>query len=412
MAHPQDTIRRIVIVGSGLAGATAAGALRDQGFDGEIVVLGRERHRPYELPALSKKVLLGDADEPDWVHGDDFYAARGIELRLGTSAERIHFGDRVVRDDQGGAHPYDRLLLATGSVPRTLPVPGGDSPNLWLLRTLDNSLALRSALAKAGSVVIVGGGWIGCEVAAAARGHGAEVTVVETMSLPLYDTLGRTIAGVFHDLHAEHGVHWRLGARVTEFGVDGSSVRLADGTELSADVVVVAVGAAPTVDLAHLAGLELSEEDTRGGVAVDAGLRTSSPDVFAIGDIAAHFHPRYGRRIRVEHWANAKNQGSHVAGNLLGAAVPYEASPYFFTDQYDLGMEYRGLAEPDDELVIRGDLAAREFIAFWLRDDRVQAAMNVNMWDDGTALRALVDARTPVDPTRLQRDVLSELVTR
>lgn len=409
--HPQDTARRIVIVGSGLAGATAAGALRVQGFAGEVVVLGRERHRPYELPALSKQVLLGDTDEPDWVHEEDFYTAQDIELRLGTSAERIRFGDRVVLDDQGGSYPYDRLLLATGSAPRTLPVPGGDSPNLWLLRTLDNSLALRSALAKAGSVVIVGGGWIGCEVAAAARRHGAEVTVVETMSLPLLTTLGRTIAGVFHDLHAEHGVHWRLDTQVAEFGVDGSSVRLADGTELSADVVVVAVGAAPTVDLAYLAGLELSDEDTRGGVAVDAGLRTSSPDVFAVGDVAAHFHPRYGRRIRVEHWANAKDQGSHVAGNLLGAAVPYEASPYFFTDQYDVGMEYRGLAEPDDELVIRGDLAAREFIAFWLRDGRVQAAMNMNMWDDGTALQAMVDRQVPVDPTRLQRDDLSKLVT-
>ena len=409
--HPQDTARRIVIVGSGLAGATAAGALRVQGFAGEVVVLGRERHRPYELPALSKQVLLGDTDEPDWVHEEDFYTAQDIELRLGTSAERIRFGDRVVLDDQGGSYPYDRLLLATGSAPRTLPVPGGDSPNLWLLRTLDNSLALRSALAKAGSVVIVGGGWIGCEVAAAARRHGAEVTVVETMSLPLLATLGRTIAGVFHDLHAEHGVHWRLDTQVAEFGVDGSSVRLADGTELSADLVVVAVGAAPTVDLAYLAGLELSDEDTRGGVAVDAGLRTSSPDVFAVGDVAAHFHPRYGRRIRVEHWANAKDQGSHVAGNLLGAAVPYEASPYFFTDQYDVGMEYRGLAEPDDELVIRGDLAAREFIAFWLRDGRVQAAMNMNMWDDGTALQAMVDRQVPVDPTRLQRDDLSKLVT-
>ncbi|MFD2418529.1 NAD(P)/FAD-dependent oxidoreductase [Amycolatopsis pigmentata] len=406
MAEP----RRIVIIGSGLAGASAAAHLRERGYTGQIVVLGAESHRPYELPPLSKGLLLGDADEPDWVREEGFYAEHDIDLRLGTVATRVELGRRVVLDAAGNEHSYDRLLLATGSQPRTLPVPGGDLPGIRTLRTLDDSLALRSAFGDARSVVIVGAGWIGTEVAAAARRHGVEVTVVDRITAPLVPVLGPEVAAVFQDLHTANGVTWRLGGGVAEFtggpgGVRG--VRLTDGTELTADVVLAAVGAAPRVDLAHAAGLELSDD---GGVAVDASLRTSAPDVFAAGDIASHFHPRYGKRVRVEHWSNAKDQGTHVAGNLLGAHEEYVSSPYFFSDQYDLGCEYRGLADPDsDTLVVRGDLGRREFIAFWLRDGAVQAAMNVNDWDHGDALGRIVDGRLTVDEDTLEHGDLSSV---
>ena len=326
--------RKIVIVGAGLGGASAAAAVRERGYGGEILLLGSDPHRPYELPPLSKGVLLGNADEPDWVHDEKFYAEKDIRFSPGVTATRIELGARQVLDDADGTYPYDRLVLATGSRPRRLPVPGGDLPGLYTLRTLEDSLKLRSAFAAAERVVIVGAGWIGCEAAAAARTHNAEVTVVDPVPVPLANVVGETVGGVFRDLHVANGVNYRLGEQVAEItgGPDGvRGVRLGNGDEITADVVLVAVGAAPRVELAD-----------DGGVAVDAGLRTAAPDVYAVGDIAAHFHPKYGRRVRVEHWANAKDQGAHVARNLLGENEPFLASPYFFTDQYDLGCEYRG----------------------------------------------------------------------
>jgi 3-phenylpropionate/trans-cinnamate dioxygenase ferredoxin reductase subunit len=394
--------RRIVIIGAGLGGATAAATLRERGYPGELVVLGSEEHRPYELPPLSKGLLLGDTDEPDWVRDEDFYREHDVDLRLGVVGTRIERGARLVIDNQGGEHSYDRLLLATGSQPRPLPVPGADLPGVRTLRTLDDALALRGAYSAIDRAVIIGAGWIGTETAAAARRHGVDVTVVDIVSAPLLPVLGPEVAGVFQDLHSENGVQWRLGSGVAELtgGAGGvSGVRLSDGTELPADLVLVAVGVAPRVQLAHVAGLELADD---GGVAVDAALRTSADDIYAVGDIASHFHPRYGKRVRVEHWANAKNQGAHVAANLLGEQEPYLNAPYFFSDQYTLGCEYRGLANPDtDRLVVRGDLGKREFVAFWLRDGRVQAAMNVNVWDDGEALKRMVEGQLQVDDETL-----------
>jgi 3-phenylpropionate/trans-cinnamate dioxygenase ferredoxin reductase component len=410
MAEPQ----RIVVLGTGLAGASAAGELRNRGYSGDVVLIGKDPHRPYELPPLSKGILLGDTDDPDWVHDEDFYTKHDIELRLATKIAEIQLGEHAVLDEAGNRYPYDRLLLATGSRPRSISVPGAELAGLRTLRSLDDSRALRAEFTPGARVVIIGAGWIGCEVAAAARKHECEVTVVERLPLPLHPILGDTVSAVFRDLHAEHGVDWRLGVGLAGFTGDGervTGVRLEDGTELAADVVLVAIGAVPRVELAHAAGLELSDAVPGGGVNVDAGLRTSDPDVFAAGDIAAHFHPIYERRLRVEHWANAKEQGTHVAGNLIGGIEPYTKSPYFFSDQYDLGMEVRGLANPfRDELVVRGDLAGREFIAFWLRNGVVAAAMNVNMWDDGDALQSLVDGRVRVEPKQLQEAELASLV--
>jgi 3-phenylpropionate/trans-cinnamate dioxygenase ferredoxin reductase subunit len=406
MADP----RRIVIVGTGLAGASAAGALREQGFDGEVLLIGEQKHRPYELPALSKGILLGDTDDPDWVHEESFYEDKNIDLRLNTRVGAVHLGDRTV-DVDGTPEQWDRLLLATGSTPRRLRVPGAEFDNVRRLRRLDDARSLRQELTEGKNIVIVGAGWIGCEVAAAARKHGANVTVVDPLQLPLHRVLGDTIAGVFRDLHEAQGVTFRLGTGVVEYtGADGvaTGVKLDDGSEVPADLVLVAVGVRPRTELALEAGLALSDDV---GVQVDADLRTSARDVYAVGDIAAHQHPRYNKRVRVEHWANAKDQGAHVAKNLLGASLPYTASPYFFSDQYDLGMEFRGLADPfSDELVVRGDLGAREFIAFWLRDGVVQAAMNVNMWDDGDTLQSLVDNRTRVEPAKLVDADLASLM--
>jgi NADPH-dependent 2,4-dienoyl-CoA reductase/sulfur reductase-like enzyme len=405
--------RRIVIVGTGLAGATAAGALRDKGYTGELLMLGQEAHRPYELPALSKAILLGETNEPDWVHDEAAYAERDIELRLSTAVTAVKPDTHEVVEQDGTTHPFDRLLLATGSQPRRPMMTGVHLDGVHLLRSLDDARRLRLELTEGRRVVVVGAGWIGCEVAAAARRNGCEVTVVEPMPLPLYRLLGDTVAEVFRDLHADEGVNWKLGVGVFGFTGDGhvTGVSLDDGSELPSDVTVVAVGASPRVELAHSAGLELAGAVAGGGVQVDECLRTSSPDVYAAGDIAAHLHPRYGHRVRVEHWANARDQGAHVAGSLLGGTDAYTASPYFFSDQYDLGLEFRGIADPmTDELVVRGDLTSREFIAFWVRGDDVRAALNVNMWDDGDALSALVDGDIRVERTKLAEGDLASLV--
>ncbi|GGM72773.1 ferredoxin reductase [Longimycelium tulufanense] len=402
---------RVVIVGAGMAGATAAGALREQGFAGEVVLIGQEIHRPYQLPPLSKGLLQGTTDEPDWVHGPGFHEEKRIEFRRGSTVVRIDPRDHVVETDDGERLRYDQLLLATGSEPRPLDLPGGELAGLRTLRTVDDSLALREALAEQPRVVIIGAGWIGCEVAAAARHHGAQVTVVAPEPLPLVRVLGARMGAVFRDLHAAHGVAWRLGNNVTGFIGEARvhAVQCDDGSELPADLVVIGVGAAPRLALAEDAGLALADDVPGRGVAVDSRLRSSVPDIYAAGDVAAHDHPRYGR-LRVEHWANAKDQGAHAAATMLGSPNPYNATPYFFTDQYDLGMEYRGLADPDDQVVVRGDLGALEFIAFWLRDGRVRAAMNVNMWDDGDALQALVDNQAPVTVEDLREEDLSSLI--
>ena len=381
---------RIVIVGASLGGASAAVGLRERGFAGEVLLIGAEEHLPYERPPLSKALMLGERDEPDWVQDADYYAAHDIGLLTGTAATAIDRQRGVVLAG-GDEHPYDKLLLATGSSPRRLRTPGADLDGVVTLRTWNDALALRKRLVESAQIVIVGAGWIGCEVAAAARHHGASVTVVEPLSQPLIRVVGEQVGAAFADLHRDHGVDLRLGADVA--GIVGGgrveSVKLTDGSSLPAQTVVLGVGVKPNVELAEAAGLDLADQ----GIAVNAALQSSDPDIYAIGDIAAHDHPHYEGRVRVEHWAAAKDQGGHVAGNLLGADDPYELRPFFFSDQYDLGCEYRGLADPArDELVVRGDLSSREFTAFWLRNGGVVAAMNVNQWDDGDTLQALVDS--------------------
>ncbi len=389
-----------VIVGAGLAGAKAAEALREHGYDGELVLIGDEQLPPYERPPLSKSYLIGNSPWEDaLVHPETWYAEHQVDLRLGTRATALRPADHVVEAGGQEMH-YDKLLLATGSTPRHLP---GDDELLHLRRRSDSD-AIRERFS--GRMVIVGGGWIGLEVAAAARQAGAEVTVLEAAELPLLAAIGREMAQVFAELHRDHSVDLRTGVSVAELRPDG--VRLSDGTAIDADSVLVAVGARPDTDLAEAAGLAVDN-----GVLVDSSLRTSNPDIYAAGDIANAEHPFLGRRVRVEHWANALNQPAAAAAGMLGKDAPYDALPYFYTDQYDLGMEYVGLAPDYAEVVIRGDRAGREFIAFWLDgDSRVLAGMNVNVWDVVDPIKALIAARNPVDPARLaDPDVPLDAVT-
>jgi len=396
---PTSQPSRIVIIGAALAGASAAIALRDQGYQGELTVIGEEGELPYERPPLSKAVLIGERDEPDWVAEEATYEDKGISLKLGTTATRIDRSRKVVVASRT-EYPYDKLLIATGAGSRRLDLPGADLDGLLTLRTLEESLALRERFTEGARIVIVGGGWIGCEAAAAARQHGANVTMIEPRSQPLLQVCGEQIGATFAALHRDHGVDLRLGIGVTGFAGDGavSSVHIKGHASVPADIILIAVGAAPNIALADVAGLQLAN----GGIAVDATLRSSDPDIYAVGDVAAHDHPKYPYRIRVEHWANAKDQGAHVALNLLGAEEPYLLRPFFFSDQYDLGCEYRGFADPTkDRLVVRGDLKSREFTAFWVRAGAVAAAMNVNQWDDADTLQELVDSGRQVSDKEL-----------
>jgi len=391
-----------VIVGASLAGAKAAQTLREEGFDGPLVLIGNESERPYERPPLSKGYLTGaDEREKIYVHPPQWYAEHDVDLRLGTAVTAIDPTGHQVTLADGSQVGYGKLLLATGSSPRRLPVPGADLEQVLYLRTAADSDRIKKAFRSASRVVVIGAGWIGLETAAAARTAGVEVTVLEAAELPLLRVLGREVAQVFADLHRDHGVDLRFGVQVAEITGSGGAangVLLADGTRIGADVVIVGVGIEPNTGLALAAGLEVDN-----GIRVDERLRTSHPDIYAAGDVANAFHPPLGKHIRVEHWANALNQPQTAARAMLGQDAVYDRVPYFFTDQYDLGMEYAGYVEPGgyDQVVFRGEAASREFIAFWLGEGRVLAGMNVNVWNVNEQIQALVRAARPIDPSRL-----------
>jgi 3-phenylpropionate/trans-cinnamate dioxygenase ferredoxin reductase subunit len=396
---PEQTF---VIVGASLAGAKAAETLREEGFTGRVLLIGDEAERPYERPPLSKGFLLGqEPGDKAHVHEADWYEKHDVELRLGVTVTSIDRAARQVRLSTDESVGYDRLLLTTGASPRRLDVPGGELEGIHYLRTMADSAALKEAFASGGRrVVVAGAGWIGLETAAAARTYGNEVTVVEPGPTPLHSALGPELGGMFADLHREHGVDLRLDQGVAGFWGAGqvSTVVTSGGAEVPADVVIVGIGVRPNTRLAEEAGLDVSD-----GILVDASLRTSDPDIYAAGDVANVLNPLLGRRIRVEHWANALNGGPAAARAMLGQDVSYDQVPYFFTDQYDLGMEMAGVAAPGeyDEVVYRGDVSGREFIAFWLSGGRVVAGMNVNVWDVTDDVQALIRSGRPVDTARL-----------
>jgi 3-phenylpropionate/trans-cinnamate dioxygenase ferredoxin reductase subunit len=314
---------------------------------------------------------------------------------LNTTVETIDRAAHAVGHSAGKHEHYDKLLLATGSSARRPQIPGSDADGVHFLRTVDDAAALRSLLTDGTRLAVIGAGWIGLEVAAGARQAGAEVTVLESADLPLA-ALGPEIGRVFADLHRERGVDLRLGTQVERISTAGgraTGVRLTDGAVVDADLVLVAVGAHPRIELAEAAGLTLAD----GGVAVDPALRTSDPDIFAVGDIAAAEHPLLHTRIRTEHWANALKQPAVAVAGMLGSPGSYDELPYFFTDQYDLGMEYVGHAPPEARVVFRGDVPGREFTAFWVDDDeRVLAGMNVNIWEGLDDIKAMIRDRQPL----------------
>jgi len=393
-----------LIVGASLAGAKAAETLRSEGFGGPVILLGTETERPYERPPLSKGYLLGKEDKSViYVHEEGWYAEHGVDLRLGVTVTAVDRAGRTVTTADGESIGYDQLLLATGASPRRLNIPGAGREGVLYLRTVGDSERLAAAFRGGGRVVTVGAGWIGLEATAAAREAGCEVTVVEPEPTALYRAIGRELGDVFADLHREHGVQFRFGESVSELrgpGTDGpvGEVITSTGDALPADIVVVGIGVVPNTGLAVDAGLEVAN-----GVVTDAALRTSDPIICAAGDLANSYHPLLGRRARVEHWANALNSGPAAARSMLGQDVTYDPVPYFFSDQYDLGMETDGLPEPGtyDQVVYRGDRPGREFIAFWLASGAVVAGMNVNVWDVNDDIQALIRSGKQVDPARL-----------
>ncbi|HLN78382.1 MAG TPA: FAD/NAD(P)-binding oxidoreductase [Nocardioidaceae bacterium] len=392
----------IVVVGAGLTAGKAVEGLREAGHDGPVIVYGDETLPPYERPPLSKSYLAGGSTLADaTVHEQSWYDEHGIELRLGSKVQELDVaGNRVVT--QSGSQEFSKLLLATGAAPRRLGLADRSDAPVTYLRAVGDSDRIRGALVEGARIAVIGGGWIGLEVAATARQAGAEVTVVESFDLPLLRVLGHEVAKVFAELHREHGVDLRLGAQVTEIERRGKlgAVHLMDGTVLEADLMVVGIGALPNTGLAERAGLPIEN-----GVVVDEHLRTSHPDVYAAGDVASAWHPVLGTRIRVEHWDNAIGQGTLAGRNLAGREEVYDRLPYFYTDQYDFGMEYLGHVGPEgyDEVVLQGDPhGSRQFRAFWLRDDVVLAGMHANDWDAMDPIRSVVGR--PADRGRLSGD--------
>jgi 3-phenylpropionate/trans-cinnamate dioxygenase ferredoxin reductase component len=395
-----SAISTFVIVGAGLTGAKAAEALRAEGFDGRLLLLGDEAERPYDRPPLSKAYLRGETDRDSlYLHQDGFYATHDIELHTSTPVGSIDPAGRQLELASGERVGYDRLLLATGAAPRRLAVPGENLDGVHYLRSRRDADTLAAAAARAEHVVVVGTGWIGSEAAASLRQLGREVTLLGPDTAPLARVLGPEVGRVYRDLHADHGVRLALGTRVAGFGGHGrvEAVITSDGRTIEGDLVLVGAGAVARTELAEAAGLPVAN-----GVLVDERLEAvGAAGVFAAGDVAAAWHPRYQRSLRVEHWANAFNQGPAAARSMLGIPTSYARLPYFYSDQYDLGMEYSGLAATWDQVVVRGDPVTHAFLAFWLKDGRVVAGMHANVWDVTEAIQNLIRNGRPVDPERL-----------
>jgi 3-phenylpropionate/trans-cinnamate dioxygenase ferredoxin reductase subunit len=399
---------RVVIVGGGLAAGTVATQLREGGHDGSITVFTDEPRPPYERPPLSKDLLLGKGtEEKALVQQPEWYAENDVELHTDTAVTSL---DVAAREVVAGADrtPYDHLVLATGSRPRHLRLADESGAPVVYLRTMEDSRRIKAALVAGTRIGIVGGGWIGLEVASAARNADAEVTLVESLEQPLLRVLGPEVATIFAELHREHGVDLRLGASLTGISRDGERgvLEIADSEPVPCDLIVVGIGIEPVTELATAAGLTVDN-----GIRTDDRLRTSSRDVYAAGDVANADHPVLGRPVRVEHWDTAIQHGKVVARNILGEETKADALPYFFTDQYDLGMEYVGSPGPDgyDSVVLRGDTEGRVFTAWWLRGELVVAGMHANDWDAIADVRRIVGAHVDVDALRDESRALGDV---
>jgi len=363
------------------------------------VLIGAEPERPYERPPLTKDYLRGEsAREKAFVHDPGFYEQHGIELETATTATAIDPRESRVTLADGRELAYDRALLSTGAQPRPIAVPGAELDGVNYLRTIADCELLRARLDDGGRVAVVGAGWIGSEFAASARQRGLEVCVIDPLALPNERVFGTEIGTFYRDAHARHGVELLLGETIERFEGDRAvaRVRTVSGRTVECDFVVVGIGVDPRVQLARDAGLDVND-----GILANERLETSATNVFTAGDVANAWHPFYSRRIRVEHWANALNQGPAAARAMLGESAGYDRIPYFYSDQYDIGMEYSGYAPQWDEVVFRGDREGGEFIAFWMRDGLVLAGMNVNVWDVNEHVQALIRSRRRVDAAAL-----------
>jgi 3-phenylpropionate/trans-cinnamate dioxygenase ferredoxin reductase component len=393
-----NTKPSFVIVGGGMAGAIAAQTLREEGFDGKITLLGQEPNAPYERPPLSKDYLQGKAARDSiFVHPEPWYAEHAVELSLDSAVTSLEPASRTVTTAAGERLSYDKLLLATGSKPRRLDVPGADLDGVYYLRNVEDSERIKIEFARAKRVVIIGAGWIGLETAAAARAAGLDVTLLVSGDLPLQHVLGPEAAPIFDELHRSHGVDLRYRTTAVELtGRHGAAtgVRLSDSTKIDADMIIVGVGVAPRTELAAEAGLKIDN-----GIVVDEHLRTTDPDIFAAGDIAQTYSPRLGRHIRVEHWANARRQGAVAAKAMLGQDAFDVRPSYFFTDQYDLSMEYTGDIGPAgyDRVIFRRYADSGQMIVFWLYEQRILAGMNINIWDVADDIERLIQSARPVN---------------
>jgi 3-phenylpropionate/trans-cinnamate dioxygenase ferredoxin reductase component len=387
-----------LIVGGGMAGALAAQTLREEGFDGKITLLSQEQHAPYERPPLSKDYLQGKADRDSiFVHPEPWYAEHAVELRLGTAVNSLDPASRTITTGTGAQLSYDKLLLATGSKPRRLDLPGADLDGVYYLRNVEDSERINREFARTKRVVIIGAGWIGLETAAAARAAGLDVTLLVSGDLPLQHVLGPEVAPIFDELHRSNGVDLRYRTTAAELtGGQGTvtSVMLSDGSKIDADMIIVGIGAVPRTELPAAADLKIDN-----GIVVDEHLRTSDPDIFAAGDIAHTYNPRLGRHIRVEHWANARRQGAVAAKAMLGQDAVDVRPSYFFTDQYDLSMEYTGDIAPAgyDRVIFRRHADSNQMIVFWLYEQRIQAGMNINIWDVADDIERLIKSARPIN---------------
>lgn len=385
---------RIVVVGGGLAGATAAGTLRDEGFDGDITLIGAEPHAPYERPPLSKAYLRGEEAEPRWIRPPEWYA-EAIDARFGVRADRLLAAERVIELEGGERIAFDQAVIATGVRNRHLQLPGVELPGVLDLRTLPNAGAIRAAAADASKAVLVGMGFIGAEVAASLRMIGLDVTAVEFASTPLERVLGPELGGAIEALHRDHGVEMFFRDAAERFEGDGRFEALVtkEGRRIEGDLAVVGVGVEPVTDVA-------GDVPVDNGIPVDATLQTTIEGVWAVGDVARHDHPVFGP-IRVEHFDNAMRMGETVARNLMGAQIVHDDPHWFWSDQYDVEIQMSGFATSWDQTVIRGSVAERSFSAFLLRDGQLLSAFSMNRKFDVRRAMPLIAARARPDPAVL-----------
>jgi 3-phenylpropionate/trans-cinnamate dioxygenase ferredoxin reductase component len=390
----------IAIVGASLTGSSAAATLREEGFDGRVVLIGAEPQPPYDRPPLSKNYLRGTTPfEKTLLRPPEFYRERDIEMRLGTTVTRVDAEKRTLALDGGERLEFDQLLVATGGRNRRFPIPGIDLPGVYDLRTVADADRIREAIGRGGRAVVVGLGFIGAEVAASMRQSGLEVVAVEPFKTPLYRALGEEIGRVVEGLHRDHGVEMILDDAVTAFEGSGKVERVVtrNGRRIECSLAVFGLGIEPATELVVNTPVRVDN-----GIVVDDQCRTNVPGIFAAGDVANHYHPVCGRQMRVEHWQNGVKQGGAAARSMLGRGQPYDEVHWFWSDQFDANIQYAGFHAAWDRIVVRGSLASRKFLAFYLTEGRVESVVAINQGRDMRRTFPIIKARVAVDPARLE----------